>query len=165
MIAIKIKNTKAFMSKLLTKELFDEFFLVEATIDTYNTFHIDGLVHKDFYKYDDTFAEVLKDKYSKWAVIKPIALDLIKGKRTPLGFKFILQLDEKLKNTMIKEAETDILPDQVALGLNIRFSNEELILTSGISYEIFTLDKSLEKAWDDYLPRFLSDSEIDNEIM
>ena len=50
MIAVLASNNKEFMTKLLTSDIFDDFLVEEATIDTFNTFHIDGRIHKDFYK-------------------------------------------------------------------------------------------------------------------
>jgi hypothetical protein len=156
MIALKITNKKEFMAKLLTTDTFDSFFLEEATIDTFNTFHIDGKVHRDFYKNDPDYdTDKTFNSLSLWSEIRPICLNLIKGKRTPLGFKFILHLDEERKIKLVSEADAGIAPGQVTLGLNIRFSNDELLITTGVSIGIFTLDKSIEKAWDSFLPSFL----------
>ncbi len=162
MIALKIQQQKAFMAKLLTTDLFDDFLLIEATLDTFNTFHIDGLIHKDFYS-PESGTTAPAEKYSKWGTIKPIALDLIKGKNTPLSFKFILQLDEDRKTKLLSDIESDIPSDQIDLGLNIRFSNGEVILTTGVSYSIFSLDKSAEKAWDEYIPSLIDSFDIANE--
>ncbi len=162
MVALKIQQQKAFMAKLLTTNLFDDFLLVEATLDTFNTFHIDGLIHKDFYS-SESGITAPTDKYSKWSTIRPIALDLIKGKNTPLGFKFILQLDEARKSKLLSDVESDIPSDQLELGLNIRFSSGEVILTTGVSYSIFSLDKSAEKAWDEYIPSLIDSFDIANE--
>ena len=161
MIALKIQNQKAFMAKLLTTEMFGNFLVNEATIDTYNTFHIDGKIHKEFYQDTDAPSEA----YSKWAAIRPIALELIKGKLTPLGFKFVLSLDDERKEKLLKDNDIELTPDQVALGINIRFANGEVIITTGISYSLFTLDKSAEKAWDEYIPSLLDSYDIPNEIL
>ena len=37
------------MAQLLKGNLFDSFLLEEATIETFNTFTIDGRIHKEFY--------------------------------------------------------------------------------------------------------------------
>ncbi len=168
MISIKIKNKKVFMSRLLASELFDSYLVEEAEITTFNTFHIDGKVHKDFYK-DDAFGD-LEDgqqlgSYSSWKELKPICFDLIKGKRTPLSFKFVFYLSEAEKEKLLEAADAGIAKDQVKLGLNIRFSASELYLTTGCAISIFTLDKSIEKAWDNYIPSFLDSNNIENEIM
>ena len=45
MIALQIADTKTFMQKLLLTDTFDRFLMLEATITTFNTFHIDGTLH------------------------------------------------------------------------------------------------------------------------
>jgi hypothetical protein len=54
----------------------------------------------------------------------------------------------------------NISPDQIQLGINIRYANGEVVVTTGVSYSIFTLDKSAEKAWDEYIPSFLESNDI-----
>lgn len=154
------------MSKLLRSELFDDFFVEEATIDTFNTFHIDGRIHKDFYKDgsdpDDGF-DILD--FSKWQDLKTICFDLIKGKRTPLGFKFVFHAPTELKKNLLQAADAGLSEDQVKLGINIRFSNNDMILTTGTAFSIFSLDKEIEKAWDGFIPSFLEKSGISCEIL
>jgi hypothetical protein len=164
MIAVKITNKKEFMAKLLTTEVFDKFLVEEATIETFNTFHIDGKIHREFYRNDPDYSEEkVLPKLSGWSDIRPICLNLIKGKRTPLGFKFVLHLDEETKEKLVAGADAGISPQQVTMGLNIRFFNDEILVTSGISIGIFTLDKSIEKAWDSYLPSFLESNGIETK--
>ena len=165
MIALKIKQQKNFMAKLLTTELFDSFLVEEITIDTFNTFTIDGRIHKEFYKDSEEAKEALNNEFSNWARIRPIALSLIKGKQTPLGFKFILHLSDSDKLALLSDADMDISPDQISLGINLRFSQGEVIITTGVSYNIFTLDKSAEKAWDEYIPSFLESNGIEADLL
>ena len=49
MIACNICDIKLFTKKLFIGETFDRFLLKEAEIVTFNTFSIDGRVHKSFY--------------------------------------------------------------------------------------------------------------------
>ena len=115
------------MAKLLTTELFDSFLVEEVTIDTFNTFTIDGRIHKEFYKDSEEAKEALNNEFSNWAKIRPIALSLIKGKQTPLGFKFILHLSDSDKLALLSDADMDISPDQISLGINLRFSQGEVM--------------------------------------
>ena len=48
MLALKINTTKAFMHKLLIEDTFHKFSLAEASITTFNQFHIDGKLYMDF---------------------------------------------------------------------------------------------------------------------
>ena len=93
MLALKIIDVKDFMNKLLIGEVFDRFFLVEASVTTFNVFTIDGRLQQDFF--DTDTADSLKSKsidYSLWRDVKPYCFSVIRGKRTPLGFKIIFQL-------------------------------------------------------------------------
>lgn len=164
MIAIKITQQKDFMGKLLTTDVFDYFLVNDATIETFNTFHIDGKIHKNFYSEDDK--EIIDNKeYSSWKTLRPTCFDLIKGKRTPLGFKFVFYLNDEEKNKLISEHGNSILPQQVSLGLNIKYSNGEMILTTGTAFNIFTLDKEIEKNWDTYIQGFLDKNNIEYELL
>ena len=166
MIAIRITKQKIFMSKLLTTDLFDLFLLEEAQIDTYNTFRIDGRIHREYYKdsfFDDT--SLPSEEFTRWGKLRPICLDLIKGKVTPLSFRFVLHLDNSSKEKLISQSEINLSPDQITFGLNISFSSGEVIMTTGISTNVFTLDKSAEKAWDKYVPGFMESNGISTEIL
>ena len=165
MIALKILKQKNFMAKLLTTELFDNFLVEEVTIDTFNTFTIDGRIHKEFYKDLDEPGDDANSEFSSWAKIRPIALSLIKGKQTPLGFKFILHLGNDDKLSLLRDADMDISPDQLSLGIGIKYSQGEVIITTGVSYQLFTLDKSAEKAWDEYIPSFLESNDIEADLL
>ena len=166
MIAIKIMKQKNFMAKLLTSELFDNFLVEEVVIDTYNTFTVDGHIHKEFYKNADEEDEGCpKEDFSKWELIRPICLELIKGKQTPLGFKFILRLSNEQKLSLFQNLDSDISLDQVSFGINIKFLQGEVMVTTGVNYSIFTLDKEAEKAWDNYVPSFLESNGIETDIL
>lgn len=165
MIAIKIQRQKDFMGKLLASEVFDAFLVNEATIETFNTFHIDGKIHKDFYKSDTQSDDIPVYEFSSWKELRPICLDLIKGKRTPLGLKFIFYLDDSSRKELIAANGSDILPEQINLGLNIKYSGGEMVLTTGTAFNIFTLDKEIEKAWDSYIPSFLDKNNIEYELL
>ncbi len=154
------------MSKLLATDFFDSFLVEEATIETYNTFSIDGRIHRDFYK--DTIEEqedIPQEEFSKWEKLRPICLELIKGKRTPIAFKFVLHLDKASKDRLFQDIDSDISADQVSFGIIIKYAQGEVVITTGVSYSIFTLDKEAEKAWDKYIPSFLESNGIEAEIM
>ena len=67
MLALKINTTKAFMHKLLIEDTFHKFSLAEASITTFNQFHIDGKLYMDFF--DTDTAQQLTENgeiYSSW---------------------------------------------------------------------------------------------------
>ncbi|WP_026510731.1 DUF5721 family protein [Butyrivibrio sp. LC3010] len=158
MIALKIKNTRQFMSVLLASEVFDDFLLESAELHTANTYHIDGRVNKEFFLADDE--QIPPYDLSEWRSLKPVCYELIKGKRTPLSFKFVMCVspDEKLK--LLQEEYNSSVSSLVFM---LRFKEGEIILTTGVALSGFTLDKSFEKIWDDYMRRFLTGVNIDFE--
>lgn len=163
MIALQIQDIKNFMSKLLLSQTFDNFLLVEGSITTYNTFRIDGRIHKDFFTEEEIEERGLDNRdFSLWKETKPFCLELIKGKKTPLGFKFIFQLSrENTAKLLTTSGITSIQPENVSgLLLNVRYDNGALNLITATNLNLFTLDKSLEHAWDDMVKRFLKQQEI-----
>ncbi len=166
MISIKIKQQKNFMAKLLTTEMFDDFLVEEATVETFNTFTIDGRIHKEFYKDATIEPDQIPDgDFSSWGKLRPTCLELIKGKQTPLGFKFVLHCSDSMKERILSGVDMDISPGQINLGIIIKLSQGQILINSGISLNIFTLDKSAEKAWDEFIPSFLESNGIETDMM
>jgi hypothetical protein len=166
MIAVKIQKQKNFMARLLSTDLFDSYLVEEATIETYNTFSIDGRIHKEFYKESpDGIDELPAEEFSRWEKLRPICLELIKGKQTPLGFKFVLHLDSASRKTLFESIDSDITQDLVSLGIVIKYASGTVTITTGASYSVFTLDKEAEKAWDKYIPSFLESNGIEVETL
>lgn len=110
MIALEIKITKNIMNALLLSEQFDSFLVEEAVITTYNTFHIDGHLVKDFYSSEE-WAQLEHNHqsavFSSWKDIRSFCFQLIKGKKTPVSFKVVLHAaPEMIENSCnIQNAE------------------------------------------------------------
>ena len=163
MVALQSQDIKIFMNKLLLSQTFDNFLLVEGSITTYNTFLIEGRVHKDFFSAEEIEEKNLENReFSLWKEVKPFCLKLIKGKKTPLGFKFTFQLSkENTAKLLVSSGITSIQPENISgLLLNIRYDNGALNVVTATNLSLFTLDKSLEHAWDDMVKRFLKQQEI-----
>ena len=75
MIAFSLTNIKDFMSHLLLNETFDHFSFIEGEITTFNTFHIDGFIKKEFFDSNSVLPE-----YSYWKNVRNFCFSLIKGK-------------------------------------------------------------------------------------
>ena len=90
----------------------------------------------------------------------PVIDELISGKRRIVVLGKSDLADEKETAKLAEKAESDLHPSDITLGANIRFTNGELIITTGTAFNIFTLDKSIEKAWDNYFPSFLESNDI-----
>lgn len=163
MVALQIQDIKHFMNKLLLSQTFDNFLLVEGNITTYNTFRIDGRIHQDFFTEEEQEElQLLKREFSLWREVKPFCLNLIKGKKTPLGFKFTFQLSkENTARLLASSGITSVLSENISgLLLNIRYDNGSLNVITATNLNLFTLDKTLEHAWDDMVKQFLKQQEI-----
>ena len=147
------------MSHLLLKSTFDEFSLIEGSITTFNKFTIDGFIQKDF------FEEAPEKIYSDWKDLREFCFNIIKGKRTPLQFKFVLSLaKENFEKFLTDNKLEGFKPENIqGLYLNFRYDGTNLQCVTGTSLNLFTLDKSLETAWDDFTYKFFSRHEIDFE--
>lgn len=151
MISDTIKNTKKFMNTLLASDYFDSLLVNSVSITTYGTFQIDGHLKKEFYTPDEW--EALSERtYASYETIRPICYELIKGKKLPVNFKIIFTLNNAEQLQLLASTETTLTPDDIQnLFLNIKYENGAVSYTTGTSYKIFTMDKSLDKAFDCYI--------------
>lgn len=148
-------DTKKCMSELLLRDTFDEFSFISGDITTFSTFHIDGYLHKDFYE------ESPDREYGLWIEYRNFCFSIIKGKRTPLNFKFVFALSKEMVTTIIQDAALDFVPENIqGLYLNFQYDGTTLTCTTGTSLKIFTLDKSLEHALDKWAEKFFTAHEI-----
>ncbi|MCB6201888.1 DUF5721 family protein [Extibacter muris] len=148
-------DTKACMSHLLLKDTFDSLSLIEGEITTYNKFTIDGHIHKDFYE------EAPAREYSLWSELRSHCLSIIKGKRTPLGFKFILSLSREDIIGFLEQGGLRYRPEEIqGLYMNLRYDGTHLACVTGTSMHTFTMDKSLDEAWDRWVQTFYANAGI-----
>lgn len=140
------------MSHLLLKSTFDSLSLIEGEITTFNKFKIDGYIQKDFYE------DKPEHTYSYWGDVREFCFNIIKGKRTPLGFKFVLSLSGEEIPKFLLQQNIDFFNsnDIQGLYLNLKYDGANLQCVTGTSLKIFTLDKSIEKAWDEFVMSFFS---------
>lgn len=159
MITLEL-NTKTCMSHLLLKPTFDFLSLIEGEVITFNRFHVNGHIYKDFYE------EAPEAEYSTWGELREHFFQLIRGKRTPLNFKIILSLKKEDFAVFLAKHELSLSfrPEDIqGLYLNLRYDGSNLQCITGTSMNTFTLDKSLEKAWDSYVQKLFSEHEINFE--
>lgn len=161
MISLTLTDIKEFTSQLLLKDTFDNFSFIEGEIVTFNTFHIDGFIQKDFF---DTNTEL--PEYSCWKNVREFCLHIIRGKRTPLSFRFVLSLTPENIARLIAQNKSSLRPEEVhGLYLNLHFDGTQLTCVTGTSLKTFTLDKSLEHVWDEMAEKFLHQKGIPFEKM
>lgn len=160
MIALTIPNLRSFTTHLFLKETFDRFLLVEADVITYNSFHIDGLINEAFYTEEEK-DQLDQEHFSRWMAIRPICFSLIRGNKLPLSFKIIFRLSESGTQKLLSQAGLSSLYDIKALYCNILYKNNTLTCITGVSTKEFTMDKTIEKIWDEKICQFFKQWNID----
>jgi hypothetical protein len=160
MISLKVDDIKGFMSNLLIHKVFDTFYLSEMTIHTATELYVSGKLNQDFYTSEEL--EVLNGrKYSTWAENKGFAYSFIKGNKLPLSIKIVFLLsDVNAEGVLSKSGVSLTTSDVNGMFLNLRYEKGNLYLTTGTSIKVFTMDKTLEKAWDDEVKLYLKNNNI-----
>ncbi|MDO5147423.1 MAG: DUF5721 family protein [Eubacteriales bacterium] len=159
MISISITDVKSFMSHLLSRDTFDLFCLMEASVRKDVTYHIDGHLNADFF--DSDFTEHGGRAYCLWREVRPYLFAVLKGKKLPLSCKIILALPPASVAFLLKESNGPFRKEDIeGIYLNILYEPSGLTITTGISYRTFSLDKSLEHNVDDHMKKFLRDRGI-----
>lgn len=159
MIAFSLTNIKEFMSQLLLSETFDSFAFIEGEIVTFNTFRIDGFLQKEFFDTEEPLPE-----YSLWKNVRDYCFSLIRGKRTPLSFRFVFSLSRKNIEKLTAQNVPSLDPNTVqGLYLNIHYDGARLTCVTGTSFKTFTMDKSLERTWDEMAEKFFRQKGVEFE--
>ncbi len=162
MIALQITDTKDFTTKLFLQEVFDPFWVVEGSLRTHCTLLLDGHLNKDFYSQEELEEHGLQNQpLVCWRTLRPLCFDFIKGKKTPLGFKFSFRLSDSNTEKLLGQSGVSLsLADVAGLFLNIRYQEGKILVTTGTSLRLFTTDKSLDHAWDAMVQRFFKQKEM-----
>lgn len=164
MLALQITSMKPFMNQLLAGDTFDIFLLEEAVISTANTYTIDGHINRDFFPPDQRNTETIPYEFQSWSEIKGLCFHLIKGKNTPLYFKFVLHLKpEEVEKVLPPENHGTALAQLRALVLNIKYDGSRAVLTTATAYNTFVPGKETDLMWDKALSKYLSDKGISFE--
>ncbi len=151
------------MSKFLAGDAFDSFLLEQATISTYNTFTIDGRQNRDFYTLEEwEDQEIRPYEFTAWKKIRPVCFDLIKGKRTPTAFHFVMHLIPDYASSILQKGDTNVTAGQVkAFVLNVKYDGTALTLITGTAFHTFIMDKTPDELWDRAVRQFLANRQID----
>lgn len=166
MKAFYMKDQKQFMNRLLKSDLFDHFLLAEATINGAISYHVDGHINREFFDEEELRSLTADDScYIPFGHFRPICYELIRGRHTPLYLKFIFMLSPSNMSKTLASTDSGLNPEDIdGMFLNLTFRDGVMLLTSGVSYHTFTLDHSLDAAWDALAARFLSSHGIDFDV-
>lgn len=162
MTAFEICDIKQFMNKLLVSPLFDNFLLTEATIQTSVTYQIDGHLRHGFYSDEQLEALGIADyPYVPFSLVRNNCFNLMKGKNTPLSFHFVFQLSPENQTKTLAQTTSSFLPGDISgMFLNLSFKDNKLLCTTGIAYQIFSMDKTLDYEWDRLVERFFQKNQL-----
>ena len=166
MKAFYLKDQKQFMNRLLKSELFDHFLLAEASIHGAISYNVDGHINREFFAPEE-LAEWTADgsEYLPFSCFRPICYELIRGKHTPLYMKFVFLLSPTNAAKTLASTDTGFSAEDVnGIFMNLTFRDGQMVLTTGVSYRTFTLDRSFDSAWDTLAARFLSSHGIDFDV-
>lgn len=182
MIALKIEDLKEFTKQLFTGETFDRFLVKEAAFSTFCSFAIDGELKRGFLEEDpDSSANsaaasadnispvssagitssVSADRFAAWKLLRPHCFQIIKGKQLPESFSVVLKLPNAGTEKFVRGAAPNLAEGTVSgLYLNIRYAEKALTCVTAVSYGQFTLDKSVEREWDESIRKYLKTAGI-----
>ncbi len=162
MKAYKIREIKNFMSILLGGGAFDCFLLANASITTGSTYTIDGRVVKEFFTRDVNGEGLLPPyEFAEWSAMRPLCFDLIKGRLTPVAFRFVLHLKPEMAEQILREGNSGLgAADVKALVLNIKYDGSMLTCITATALYTFLPDKTPDRLWDEYLSCFLTKNGI-----
>lgn len=162
MLALKLTDVKVFMNKLLRSETFDHFLLQEAVISSAANYIIDGRLNQEYFSSEELEeAGITNYPFLPFSMLRGNCFDLIKGRKTPSSFRFVFLLSpENQKKTLESLHSSFTEKDIRGFFLNLKYQSQSLTLTTGVSYQIFSMDKSLENEWDKLVIRFLKQQNI-----
>lgn len=129
MVYLKIKNIKQFMGKLFAGNAFDDFYVTACDINIITQINITAKRNREW---ND---EQTADEYCRWSELKEIVYNLIKGSRTPSLMKIVFA--------------DSLSGDNDDIGImTLKFEDDKAVVTTGFQSEVFSLDRSDEKKWD-----------------
>lgn len=161
MIALRIEEQKKFTSGLFIGELFDKFLLREADIVTFNRFTIDGrvlpglLYRRGAGGRGDRGVFLLEDHKARMLFPDPgkASAGDLPHRSLPVG--------GGQEPGLYRPMAPGLLPEQAAAFIiNIQYENQEMTCVTGTSMNIFTMDRTLEREWDESVKQFLKRSGI-----
>lgn len=165
LISLHVLDVKKCMANMLTGDEFDDFCLCEANIVTGISYVIDGRIVDDFYSEQERIDEGLEQEFIPYKKVKNNCFDIIKGKRTPSGFRFIFLAGKELQDSLLKELDESERSAISNLTMNVIFGKSGLSITTSVTKNIFSMNKYAEEMWDKWVMDFFADMNIASENM
>lgn len=152
MIALSIPDVKPFMSTLLQNTLFDTWELRGCELNILTRYTISGVINRDYLN-DEEAKQRTEQTHLLWQDVRKKIFELIRGGRTPTSMKITLAFPKGQLTSFSSDSIESLL-------LNIHFDGGVLQLITGTSMKAFSLDKSAEHMWDEYIPSFCKQHSI-----
>ena len=160
MIQLIIEDVKKLTDLLFVQETFDRFLMSEAHFVTGITIDLDGTLNSDYYDTDE-FSALFDQRTVTWGNMKKLCFQIIKGRKLPKRFRIVLKLAEADIPAWIAKNGLNLASETVkGLFITFRYENQQLSCTSGTALSVFTLDKSLEQAWDGQMVRMFKTIDV-----
>jgi len=136
MLSLSIADTKTFMAKLLKSECFDAFAFHSAVIHSFACFEI---------------SKIPANEPSTWQNMRHYAFEIIKGSALPKYIKIVLS----------KSGDVVGVPDTIFF-VNVLYEDGCINISTGVSQKTFSLDKSANIRWDEYVLNLLDGAGIEH---
>lgn len=166
MQTIEVLDIKPFMMLLFQKTDLDSYEFISGEIRTDMTYSLDGHINKSFFSEEESeILELNQNTYLPWRIAKEKIFSIIKGKKTPSVLKIVLKLSEQKSSAFLETSGSSLGSNDIdAMFLNVLFQDNSLHITCGVSYKIFTMDKSLESELTNSILTLLKSNSITSEI-
>ena len=170
MISLQADSLRDAARHLFAADTFDAFHVLSVNIQSFITFQMDGHTNADFYRQQDTDANgdaapVSVPPFIKWAKLRPVCYEIIKGKIMPVSFRI---------NLLTGSGNDAVIPVPLSAGspslvssysLQIQYRDRKLFFITGLvpsplSPETFTRtamdeQRSMGMAFDKAMPVWL----------
>ena len=108
----------------------------------------------------DTFDRMLLSE----ATIKTACSYTINGNKVPAAMKLVMLASYELVTDIIAKNNIAVMPENVnGLFINMKYQEGHVDIITGTSLNVFTLDKQLDTAFDQYIKTFLANAGLDFE--
>jgi hypothetical protein len=139
-------SIKPVMNQLLKDSAFDDFLVRSAEVCVIAKVEISGILDKSYLPEDER--DSTNRNYVYWKEVQPFVFSLIKGGRTPGMLKIVFSAtDEKVK---------EMHDNASAMFLNLVYEQGKLRFTTAVGQRFFSMDKSSEAIWSEYIKDFFN---------
>ncbi len=158
MKAFTVTDVKPFMAGLLTGDLFSSWQLRSLELSVLSHIEIDGAINENYLSEEEK--QNRQSPFLLWDEIQQKVRALIAGGRTPSSLKISLAFPDASRILELPEGWTP--------QLNIRFSAryeegkalQSLTLYTAMSSTTFSLDKTPERLWEEFVPTYFRGKNI-----